>query len=54
MSHLWREILTLQVVKDTGVNTLWPPPCLLDSGEAVRLVTLEFVSLLLDDGRAGK
>ena len=48
------ESLSLELAADTGIDTLWPPPCLLDGDKAIGLVTLELVGLLLDDGRAGE
>ena len=48
------ESLSLELAADTGIDTLWPPPCLLDGDKAIGLGTLELVCLLLDDGRAGE
>ena len=54
VTNVGHQGLTLELTAHTGIDTLGPPPCLLNGDPAVGLMTLELVSLLLDDFRAGK
>jgi len=50
VADLWHGSLTAKPTSNPVVNTLWFPPCFLHTMVAIRLVTLEFVCALLDDG----